>query len=203
MPDADPAGSTVNLADVPAPLVDQLAAAVTRVVSTIPGHELVAVDLVYYAMEPGDTEPDPIDVFGCSRPRRDEILAEQPPPAGLVYVWSNLEYDAYASAEDTDRLLGPAWMAANDFAQALYEQVDIEDDMFDFTWAARSVLIAVCRCLNEGGWTPARPPNLATDAVIFPAARGGVDPDTAYNVNAALTGHQRARLDAAGLLLPA
>ena len=164
-------------------------------------------------MERGDTEPDPIDVFGCSRQRRDEILAEQPPPgagsgigdsgtAGLVYVWSNLEFDTYASAEDADRLLGPAWMAANEFAQSLYEQIDIEDDQFDFTWVARSVLIAVCRRLNEVGWTPARPPKLAVDAVIFPAARGGVDPDTADNVKAALTHHQRAQLDAAELLLP-
>ena len=124
---------------------------VTGVVSAIPGRELVAVDLVYYSMEPGDTEPDPIDVFSCSRQRRDEILAEQPPPAGVVYVWSNLEYHAYASAEDADRLLGPAWMAANDFAQSVYEKTDIDDDVFDFTWVPRSVLIAVCRRLNEGG----------------------------------------------------
>ena len=129
MPDADPAGSAVNLAVVPSPLVDHLAAAVTGVVSAISGRELVAVDLVYYSMEPGDTEPDPIDVFGCSRRRRDEILTEQPPPARVVYVWSNPEFDAYASAEDADPLLGPAWMAANDFAQSVYAEIDIEDDI--------------------------------------------------------------------------
>jgi hypothetical protein len=119
----------------------------------------------------------------------------------VVYVWSNLEFDTYASAEDADRLLRTVWMTANDFAPSVYEQVDIEDDMFDFTWVPRSVFIAVCRRLNEGGWMPARPPKLAADAVIFPAARGGVDPDTADNVKAVLTDHQRARLDAAGLLL--
>lgn len=74
--------------------------------------------------------------------------------------------------------------------------------MFDFTWVPRSVLIAVCRRLNDGGWIPTPPPQLTADAVIFPAARGGVDPDTAQNVKAALTASQRAGLDAAGLLLP-
>lgn len=80
VPDADPARRALNLAKVPRPLVDQLAAAVTGVVATIPGQELVAVDLVYHSMQPGDDEPDPIDVFGCSRRRRDEILGEEPPP---------------------------------------------------------------------------------------------------------------------------
>jgi hypothetical protein len=139
------------------------------VIASIPGQDLVAVDLVYHGMDEGDAEPTPLDVMACSRDRRHQILREQPAPAGLVYIWSNLEFDAYAEPEVSDRLLGPAWQEVNELAHGL--------------------------------GTSRRPLQLAADAVIYPAARGGVDPDTAENLRAALTVSQQQQLEAGGLML--
>lgn len=178
-----------------------MAAALTRMVATIPGQDLVAVVVVYHSMYVGDEEPDSLEVYGCSRRGREEIVKRQALPEGLVYVWSNLEFDVPAPMAGYPDLAA-AWREVNDFAQVAYESIDPDDDEFDETWVPRSVLIAVCQRLNEGGWAPERPAQLAADAIIYPAARGGVDPDTADNVNAALNEEQRRRLDDAGLLLP-
>jgi hypothetical protein len=124
-----------------------------------------------------------------------------PPPEGLVSVWSNLEFDTYLPGDVQDRELAAAWIDVNAFAQSVYETTDIGSSEFDDAQVPRTVLAAVCRILNDGGWEPSRPTQLAPDGVIYPAALGGVDPDTADNLAAALNHDRRQQLDDAGLLL--
>jgi hypothetical protein len=190
----------VRSVDVPSELIGRVTAAVVSVIASIPGEDLVAVDLVYHSMYEGDADPTPVDVMACSRERRRQILRQQPVPGGLVYIWSNLEFDAYAEPEISDWLLGPAWQEVQELAEDLHANRGRDDDD-DGTDVPRAVLIAVCRGLNEGRWTSSRPRQLAADAVIYPAARGGVDPDTAENLRAALTMPQQQQLEAAGLML--
>jgi hypothetical protein len=186
--------------DVPAELTAQVASALVGVIEGLRGHDLVAVDVVYHAMHEADLVPTPVEIAACSRECRDRILHEQPAPAGLVYVWSNLEFDVYAEHETADRLLAPAWQRVNDFAQHRYATYGRDEDE-DGTEVPRAVLIAVCRGFNDGRWTWRRPAHIAPDAVIYPAARAGVDPDTGGNLRAALSVAQQQRLEAAGLML--
>jgi hypothetical protein len=190
----------VNLLTPPDELVDRVAAGVTRAIRTIAASDLVAVDLVYSGFDPDDHTPSDVDICACTRARREEILADQPPPAGVVYIWSNLEFDAYVEIEEYERHLATPWHEVFRYAETFKGEIDQRPDELDDTWVPRSVLIAACRRLNAGLWHPERPPQLASEAVIYPAARGGVDPDTPDNLRAVLSQAQRQRLDPAGLL---